>query len=44
MSRMGSTVQPQASTRDHYDRLFAVQTRIYPALRDVLADLARASS
>jgi len=40
MASFGATIEPRAEVTGAYDRLFAVQRRIYPALRDVFADLA----
>ena len=44
MAAFGETVSPRPAMAVEYDRLFAVHRRIYPALRDVFADLAQITS
>ena len=40
MASFGATVRPRPEAAATYDRLSAVQRRMYPALREVFADLA----
>jgi xylulokinase len=42
LARFGETILPRPEVAAGYERLYAVQRRIYPALRDVVHDLSRA--
>jgi sugar (pentulose or hexulose) kinase len=44
MAHLGTTVEPDPATRARYDDLYAVYERFYPAVKDLFAPLAAAST
>jgi len=44
MAHLGSTVEPDPAARARYDDLYAVYERFYPAVKDLFAPLAAAST